>query len=255
MPSFATVSDIHENYPDSPASVDALLIAGDVFGREFWDRKQELVRQFHALPAFIRFLAFVEADTVILISGNHDYLFELLGLETTNHVLNNELKKYSRTHSVTVPKVIYLENSGTEFQGLQIWGTPLSAQSPSGLYPRTKAFVLNQDDYCEQVSLPKKQAIILSHNSPNLTKEDHTPIDSTKAGMSLEKEIINAAPEIFISGHFHWMRGTYSIGSTKVINPSATRAYPPKPEILDKNEPNYIPVPEDPYFYFEISQI
>ena len=235
--SFSSLADIHGNFHiDLPEPADCFLFAGDIFLKRGGDRKQQLIQQYEDLPDALEFLRSIPAELIVMIAGNHDYLFELLGKETTNYVLNN----YGLLRGEEAPEIIYLENDSVEFKGKTIWGTPHSAFEEEKKWPRTHAFVLDGDDYIEQVQLPEVD-IILSHSSP----EYSGIADHPRAASHLQKEIERVCPEVLVSGHFHWMRGEHRIGDTKAFVPAATQPY-------REGVVPYSVFEEDLYFYFEL---
>jgi Icc-related predicted phosphoesterase len=237
MTRVALLADLHGNFQlPPPKQSDLFLFAGDFFARRDSDYKRELLEQHRQLPLLLRWLKKIPATKIFFIAGNHDYLLHTLGPDVLALLLQEE--GISAT---------YLENSSATWKGLSIWGTPHVASSPDGSYPRSPAFVLHPDDYQERVILPPSD-IILSHNSPwyDFEKEEKNFIDSEKAARHLRAEILRSNPELFVSGHFHWMRGERKIGSSTVIVPSAVGPYIP-------GEPDYQLVSRDPYLYFDLS--
>lgn len=140
----------------------------------------------------------------------------------------------------------YLENSGASYGGISLWGTPYVASSTDGVYPRSSAFVLSEESYKQQVSLPEVD-IILSHSSPwyDFTQKEETLVDSENAARHLRQEVLRQEPRLIVSGHFHWMRGKRQIGQTESFVPSAVLPYLP-------NSADYEVVPEDPYMYYSL---
>lgn len=247
MVRFAAISDIHEQFPDPCMPADCLLFPGDMFlgfsaemTRDEYNK--HLIRQSEViLPEVIEYFLGLPVDTIIMTAGNHDHLFDFLGLELTNYVLNQKMTAAARKiNQNEYPRIIYLENSFCEFKGLKIWGTPFSPLSPNGVYPRTRTFVLSGEDYIEQLNIPDAD-IILSHATPDLN--DDEPPDNLDALDYLESEIKRAGPKVLVSGHYHWMRGKYRIGETDVLVPANT---------LKHTGPTIQAIKEDPYMYFEL---
>jgi Icc-related predicted phosphoesterase len=248
--SFAAISDIHENYPDQPARADALLIAGDCFAIKSFMHKQEnlhaeLIRQERELDRLVEFILDVEVKQVVIIAGNHDYLFEILGPELVNYALNHRARKAANLRKMDPPEIVYLENSGFEFQGHQIWGTPHAAKIKESPWPRSTSFVLDEEDYLANFKLQPAD-IILTHNSPNLNGKE--PPDSLPASDKLAEEIKRVKPQVVICGHYHWMRGEYQWPGTKLLSSSRTKPYD-----RDNLEDDTVEFYQDaPYFYFEL---
>ncbi|KAL5475503.1 hypothetical protein EMCRGX_G025325 [Ephydatia muelleri] len=76
---------------------------------------------------FRSFLAETSHPHKVLIAGNHDWAFDLKNFDELH-------RKYSRRPKpdphvlkdmiVSLPRVTYLEDSGTVINGIKIWGTP-----------------------------------------------------------------------------------------------------------------------------------
>lgn len=101
------ISDLHGCKPVLHGG-DLLIVAGDLTARD----------TAHEYLAFNDWLSKQEYDRKIVIAGNHDGLVE--------KGINVEIKEgYS---SVVVPiladRAIYLQDSGCDYQGLKIWGSP-----------------------------------------------------------------------------------------------------------------------------------
>lgn len=241
MPLFAALSDIHQLPVAPPEPVDCLLFAGDALQGylidEDFDYHKQLIYQYQALPQFVNWLSLTSADEVIMISGNHDYLFELLGAATTEYVLNNMLQQYS----YPTPQITVLDNSLTTFAGKTIWGTAYCSMNPEQSKPFSSAYLLTEEQYL-LTSLPVAD-IILSHLPPELPSAK--PVDSLKAAKHLKAEIMRVKPQVVVAGHYHWLRGEYQIEDSKIIIPSVAQEY-------RKDVPGVHAIQEDPYIYFEL---
>ena len=101
MTSIVCIADLHEHLVDVPPC-ELLLIAGDL---SFAFRGDLVAKQAFLVGEFRDWLERVPAEHVVLVAGNHDQSIEANGLPDG-----------LRCH--------YLEDSGVELFGLQIWGTP-----------------------------------------------------------------------------------------------------------------------------------
>jgi len=101
MTSIVCIADLHEHLVDVPPC-ELLLIAGDL---SFAFRGDLVAKQAFLVGDFKDWLERVPAAHVVLVAGNHDQSIEAHGL-----------LEGLRCH--------YLEDSGVELFGLQIWGTP-----------------------------------------------------------------------------------------------------------------------------------
>jgi Icc-related predicted phosphoesterase len=109
------VSDLHGYYPDLEGG-DMLIIAGDLsaYGRfEGWLQRQNYKKK-------------------ILIAGNHDNYYEWKGFEVIQDIYK----------SINID---YLCDSGMEFEGLKIWGSPWTKTFPR-MNRNCKAFTREKED-------------------------------------------------------------------------------------------------------------
>src|SRR5947209_1459473 len=138
--SVAAVSDLHGMLPPVPAC-DLLLIAGDICPL----RDHRPVSQAAWLDTdFRRWLQAVPARKVVLVAGNHDLVFQ-----GAPHLVPRDLP------------AAYLQDSGLEWEGLKIWGTPWQ--------PRffDWAFNLDEPDLAAKWALiPEGTDLLVTHGPP-----------------------------------------------------------------------------------------
>jgi hypothetical protein len=123
---------------------------------------------------------------VIGIAGNHDFVFE---------------------HRPQVRDVIrnwvYLEDSGTAFRGLKIWGSPWQPRFGDW------AFNLDERDLAEKWGLIPGDTDVLVLHGPPLGYGDLT-IDGYHAGSrSLHRRLQSIRPKLAVYGHIHEARGIH----------------------------------------------
>lgn len=133
------ISDLHGNFPDLEGG-DLLLVCGDLTAR---DKQEEYMHLF-------RKLMHVSYKKVILIGGNHD----------------NEMQKRLVAFDEK-SLLVYLNDSGYEFEGLKIWGSPWSSQFP-GINPLccafTRPFMVSLKDRWDLI--PGDVDILMTHTPP-----------------------------------------------------------------------------------------
>lgn len=136
------ISDLHGHYPKLEGG-DLLIVAGDLTARD-------------AHIDHIKFLKWIDEDNygkykkVIIIGGNHDNLVEKHGREI--------LPSFCE----------YLCDSGTEFEGLKIWGSPWSKRF-IGMNPKCMAFTYYDENwfYDEKImKIPVDVDILITHSPP-----------------------------------------------------------------------------------------
>lgn len=126
-----SIADLHGFKPELPHG-DLLIIAGDLTARDTLDE----------YTLFMEWLEKQKYSRKILVAGNHDNQIEN-GIDFDFPKLGIE----------------YLEDSGTECEGLKIWGTPHSLLFP-GVNPRCTAFMGTEEELEEKYDLiPDENAV------------------------------------------------------------------------------------------------
>lgn len=186
------IADLHGHYPVFDSG-ELLIIAGDLTAR---DTLQEFVK-------LNQWLAGLPHEEVIVIAGNHDVKIQK-GLA---NIVQNE-------------KVCYLENSGTEFKGMKIWGMPQSLWF-NGVNPSCAAFMC-KESHMEKIvnEIPDNVDIIVSHSPPygilDKSVYDGIHCGSETVRMGLDMRL---TPRLFVCGHIHEGYGIYQMEKrTAVVN-------------------------------------
>src|ERR1044072_3664553 len=120
------ISDLHGFYPDfldennEPIEGDLLIIAGDLTRRdmegEYWQ--------------FNNWLSSLNHRKKIIVPGNHD------------HYLYEDINKVDNPFKEAGGEL--LADSGIEFEGLKIWGSPWT-KSFEGMNPKCMAYTVQND--------------------------------------------------------------------------------------------------------------
>lgn len=133
------VSDIHGYFPKLEGG-DLLLIAGDLTARD----------EPHEFEGFKEWLKKQKYTKKVLIAGNHD----------------NFLAHIAKPAEY-FEEAVYLCDSGTEFEGLKIWGTPWT-KNFHGQNPLCKAFGYDlSTQMLEKFDLiPEDIDILITHSPP-----------------------------------------------------------------------------------------
>jgi Icc-related predicted phosphoesterase len=202
------VSDLHGFLPDIPAC-DLLLLAGDLCPVEDHD----LFFQGQWLRTVFReWLQSLAARKIIGIAGNHDVVFE-------------------RGRDL-VPRDLpwtYLQDSGTEFEGWKIWGTPWQP------WFFDWAFNGSPEKLERQWSLiPDDTVILVVHGPPRGYGDgvpEHGGVRSAGCPLLLER-IQEMQPRLVVYGHIHEGRGQWQLGRTTLANVTLVNA---------EYEPVYLP--------------
>lgn len=175
------ISDLHGKYPKL-AGGDLLIIAGDLTKRDSWGNYLDLQR----------WLNEQEYGEIILIAGNHDNLIQ------TSDVVDDLLYEHT-----------YLEDSGTCWNGLKIWGSPWT-KSFEDCSPHCKAFMLDTDEQLNEKwsKIPHDVDILITHSPP------YTILDKTIDGEQVGGTFLMGAliycfrPKLWVFGHIHESYGT-----------------------------------------------
>ena len=189
------LSDAHGYLPEVPAC-DLLLLAGDltpVVNHALEYQADWLNREFRA------WLELQPARTIIGIAGNHDRVFE-----RAPHLVPRDLPW------------TYLQDSGTTWEGLKIWGTPWQP------WFFDWAFNGSPDQLQRQWALiPPDTDILVVHGPPRGYGDGIPQPDGSmrRTGCPHLLERIQAIqPRLVVFGHIHEGRGQWQLGPTTLAN-------------------------------------
>lgn len=188
------IADLHGEYPQLNGG-DLLIIAGDLTASD-------------TLPAWKDFFDWLEAQNYkhkIYIAGNHDNL-----LMQCDEFIEGSIE--------------YLCDSGTEFEGLKIWGSPWTYHF-HGMNKRCAAFTKCTDEELDHQwrLIPDDIDILITHSPP------YGIFDEVKSGescgsKSLLLQLLNVKPKLHVFGHIHEGYGHQTIvwggKATQFVNAS-----------------------------------
>lgn len=188
------ISDLHGFLPDIPPC-DLLLIAGDICPVS----SHNFLFQAHWLDSEFRaWLKSAPAQQAVFVAGNHDFVFE--------------------REPQLVPKdlpAVYLQDSGFQWRGLNIWGTPWQP------WFFDWAFNLHEPELAPRWELiPPNTDILLLHGPP-YGYGDGVP---ERGGVrrtgspSLLARIQKIKPKLAVFGHIHEGRGEWRVGEIVLAN-------------------------------------
>lgn len=180
------VSDLHGYFPELEGG-DLLIIAGDLTAND-------------SVSGFLKFYEWINSQNYekkVVIAGNHD------------NRLQNEEDDVKKSQSFT-----YLRDSGTEFEGLKIWGSPWTSQFP-GINPKccafTRPFMQSLSDRWDLI--PDDVDILITH-SPPYGVLDHvkTQYGASVGDSGLRRELEERIkPRLHVFGHIHENGGVKAI--------------------------------------------
>lgn len=133
------ISDLHGYYPKLEGG-DLLIVAGDLTANDQPNDRLE----------FLQWLADQTYRKKIWVAGNHD-----------NSLVGSSFRK-TREDAAE-----YLCDSGTEFEGLKICGSPWTKTFP-GMNPKCKAFTVDTDEELAEkwALIPENIDILITHSPP-----------------------------------------------------------------------------------------
>lgn len=190
------IADLHGHYPELEGG-DLLIVAGDLTARDTEYQHDD----------FFIWLNNQSYKKKIFIGGNHD----------------NYLQKNNEKFIKTLEKsdLEYLCDSGTEFEGLKIWGSPWSLWF-KGISPKCTAFTGDEYDLETKFMLiPHGTDILVTHTPPygildSVTHSFKTGSHTFNAGskmLSLHNRRVR--PRLNVFGHIHEGYGKTKIWYSK----------------------------------------
>ena len=194
------ISDTHNKHGHIPKEFllggDIIFHTGDISSRGYIHEVENFLKWYNSLDSY---------KYKILIAGNHDFLFEY-SPQKAKSILEN------------YPNVIYLQDSGIEIQGLNIWGSPWQPEFYNWAFnlPRKGAELLEK-----WKMIPRNCDILLTHGPPKGIL-DKVP-DGFLCGCEiLYDEIIqHINPKVHAFGHIHCGYGIQEHEGTHFINASS----------------------------------
>lgn len=177
------ISDLHGYYPNLEGG-DLLIVAGDLTARDGGSE----------YATFVMWIAEQNYRCKIVIAGNHDNMIQ----KGEYHLHGSSQNGHPQD------ELYYLQDSGTEFEGLKIWGSPWT-KTFKGMNPHCKAFTVDtEDELAEKWALIPHDIDILITHSPPIAVLDRT-IDNRYVGsVSLSSQIgFLQNLKLHVFGHIH----------------------------------------------------
>ncbi len=187
------ISDTHGYYPELEGG-DLLILAGDYTASNLMSQWVE----------FFVWLKKQQYTKKVLIAGNHDGFLESAYPKSKKE--SDELSEIQsflkEQQQIQESDFEYLCDSGTEFEGLKIWGSPWSLWF-HGINPHCKSFTGSECKLHSKFKLIPEDTDILITHTPML----HI-LDSNKDGyhcgsLCLRNRIDEVKPRLHVFGHIH----------------------------------------------------
>lgn len=193
------ISDLHGHFPKDLPGGDVLILAGDYTGNDYiqqWDY-------------FYDWLSRQPYTKKVFIAGNHD----------------NQLADKTRR----IPQYCdaeYLEDSGIEFMGVKIYGSPWT-KTFEGMNPKYKAFTVDTEAELEEKweKIPKEIDILVTHSPPFGMGDEVFPDKKNVGSTSLLAKSFEIRPEYHLFGHVHEGYGHTTVRLMTFINCSYVDQY------------------------------
>lgn len=142
------ISDLH-GYQPTLEGGDLLIVAGDCTASDEVDQWLE----------FLQWLSSQSYRKIVWIAGNHDGC--IANFEKTKEIfLSPHFPLFRLSESIE-----YLCDSGTEFEGMKIWGSPWT-KTFEGMNPKCKAFTCETEEELEEKwkLIPRDVNILVTHS-------------------------------------------------------------------------------------------
>ncbi len=189
---FVAIADTHCRHHNLKLPKgDVILHAGDI---TYKGQKQEVVD-------FLQWFSRLDFKYKIFIAGNHDFYFEQKSAEEIN--------------SIIPQNIIYLNNTGVDIDGIQVWGSPVTPWYFSWAFNKKRGAAISR--YWQMI--PATTNVLLTHG-PVYGIHD-TVINGTHVGCKdLLKQVQVINPKVHVCGHIHEVYGQMQTANTKFINAS-----------------------------------
>lgn len=190
-------SDWHGDLPDFVPDGDVLVLAGDLLSMNHALEAQRA----HFRSRLVPYLAELPHERVLLVAGNHDFLF------ANGRAWRDELP----------PNVTYLLDESVEIGGLRFWGTPWSVYLPRWVFMEPESALARIWS-----GIDADTDVLVVHGPPYGALDRTVPAfgDSNVGSPSLREWIEDHQPRLVVCGHIHEAFGVDRIGSTAVHNVS-----------------------------------
>lgn len=200
------ISDLHGYYPKLPGG-DLLIVAGDL---TCTDKEPEYFNLFQKL-------SYEKYQKIIIIAGNHDNCLEKNDFTISWSIDSQEIFEY-------------LCDSGTEFEGLKIWGTPWT-KTFVGMNPQCKTFTCDTEEELAKhwEKIPEDTDILITHSPPwGIRDKTYSGENVGSKSLALKVGNMESPPKLWVWGHIHEAYGedlAIRSKSCKMINASHVNEY------------------------------
>jgi Icc-related predicted phosphoesterase len=210
-------SDCHGKLQEAelPAG-DILILAGDVLPNRFSSPEHDAYFQLNQLQELDRFCGTLNFSHILLIAGNHDWLFQI------DKLARRSLKN-----------ITYLEDSGIGIDGVKFYGSP----HQPWFYDWAFNLPRNGKELAHYWSLiPDDTDVLITHGPPwGILDQPFGAYEHVGCELLL-KRVNEVKPKVHAFGHIHGSYGRQRIGETLFLNASlCDERYKPlnPPHVID----------------------
>lgn len=195
---------------------DILILAGDVLPNRFSNPHDDAYFQLGELQKLDEFCASLSFSCVLLIAGNHDWLFQV------DRLAHRKLKH-----------ITYLEDSGVEIDGVKFYGSPHQ--------PWFYDWAFNLPRSGHQLAhywslIPDDTDVLITHGPPlGILDQPFGTREHVGCELLLQR-VEKVKPKVHAFGHIHGSYGQARIGDTLFVNASlCSETYKPDnpPHVID----------------------
>jgi len=183
------ISDLHGYYPKLKGG-DLLIVAGDLTADSSIEEQ----------ISFSKWLFKQRYTKKIVIAGNHDNVLVLSAPGPFAYSSYNEVTTEQTAYAD------YLCDSGTEFDGLKIWGSPWTKRF-EGMNPKCMAFTVDTDEQLAKnwEMIPNDIDILVTHCPPFSVFDAIGPFQMQSVGSKSLLHVYHSHHRIklHIFGHIH----------------------------------------------------
>jgi Icc-related predicted phosphoesterase len=179
---------------------ELLILAGDVFSNRSSVPERDAYFQLNELRELDEYCGTLAYSRVLLIAGNHDWLFEMDKLAGRN-----------------LRHITYLEDSGVEIDGVKFYGSPHQPWFHSWAFnlPRNGKELRHYWGL-----IPDDTDVLITHGPPwgildrPFGQQDHVGCEV------LRRRVEEIRPKVHAFGHIHGSYGQQQLGKTLFVNAS-----------------------------------
>ena len=177
---------------------DMLILGGDILANKSGDPRTDAALQLTALRDLDAYCGRLRFKQVVMIAGNHDWIFE----------------RYKDAHRA-LKNIIYLEDSAVEIDGVKFWGSPHQPWFYDWAFNHPR----NGRALARYWSLiPDDTDVLITHGPPFGILDLPFGKGESAGCELLLKRVKEVNPRVHIFGHIHGSYGQQRIGPTLFVN-------------------------------------